>query len=82
MAFLLILSALFAGSETALFTVARNKSVLQEERNRKANSPIIQLLNKPSQLLMTLLLSNLMVNLCFFFFNHAYRSGEEYFCLS
>lgn len=64
------MSALFAGAETALFLVAREKNYLQKEKNeRGALSKVILLLQRPSRLLMTILLGNLFVNLSFFAFS-------------
>ena len=70
LAILLLLSALMSGSETALFTLARDKRKLEEERLRAGdNSSILNLLRHPNRLLMTVLLGNLLVNLSFFAFS-------------
>lgn len=64
---LLILSAIFAGSETALFLMAKDRNAIQREKNELGdNSPILRLLQHPGRLLMSILLGNLFVNLTFF----------------
>jgi putative hemolysin len=65
--FLLFLSAVFAGSETAFFLLAKDRNALQRIRNQSGDDAvIIRLLQHPGRLLMSILLGNLFVNLCFF----------------
>lgn len=67
---LLACSAFMAGSETALFTFARDRRRMAKEKSRTGgDSAILRLLDNPSRLLMTILLGNLGVNLCFFAFS-------------
>ena len=67
---LLLFSAIFAGSETALFLVGRDKGLLSEEEVEKGQtSSVLLLLKNPSRLLMTVLLGNLFVNMSFFAFS-------------
>lgn len=64
---LLCLSAIFAGSETALFMVRRDKALLAlEKTERGETSSVLQLIENPSRLLMSVLLGNLLVNMSFF----------------
>lgn len=71
--FLLFCSALLAGSETAFFSLARDKKALKNEELRtQSESPILRLLHHPSRLLMTILLGNLFVNMAFFAFSSVY----------
>jgi Mg2+/Co2+ transporter CorB len=62
-----LLSALFAGSETAFLLLAKDRNALQRIKNEQGeNATIIKLLQHPGRLLMSILLGNLFVNLCFF----------------
>ncbi len=64
---LLFCSSIFAGSETALFTVFRDRQLRSRERRECGeNSRVLRILAKPSLLLMTVLLGNLLINLVFF----------------
>lgn len=64
---MLLLSALFAGSETAFLLLAKDRNALQRIKNEQGeNATIIKLLQHPGRLLMSILLGNLFVNLCFF----------------
>ena len=65
--FLLCLSALFAGSETALFMVMKDRQLMSDEKRLFGEaSAILKISLDPNRLLMTVLLSNLLVNLIFF----------------
>lgn len=67
---LLMFSAIFAGSETALFMVGRDRGLYkQEELERGKDSSVILLLEDRSRLLMSVLLGNLFVNMTFFAFS-------------
>lgn len=67
---LLGFSAVFAGSETALFMVRRDRQLWARERSDNGDeSSVVQLLMDPSRLLMTVLLGNLLVNMSFFAFS-------------
>ncbi|UCD85985.1 MAG: HlyC/CorC family transporter [Deltaproteobacteria bacterium] len=59
---LLILSALFSGSETALFSLGRFKLHLLKEQGRAGKIP--ELLAHPRRLLITILLGNDLINIC------------------
>ncbi|MDW7987873.1 MAG: hemolysin family protein [candidate division WOR-3 bacterium] len=64
-AFLLILSFLFSGSETAFFTIAGHKEkylTVTSVKFQKHHLFIKTLLNNPAQLLSVILLANLLVN--------------------
>jgi len=62
-----MLSALFAGAETAFLLLAKDRNALQRIKNEQGeDSTIIKLLQHPGRLLMSILLGNLFVNLCFF----------------
>jgi len=64
---LLLLSAIFAGSETALFMVRRDRALLALEKTEGGeSSSVLQLVANPSRLLMSVLLGNLLVNMSFF----------------
>jgi putative hemolysin len=64
---LLMLSALFAGAETSLFLVLKDRQLMADERrDRGPRSAVLRVLAEPSRLLMTVLLGNLLVNLIFF----------------
>ena len=64
---LLLLSAVFAGSETSFFLLAKDRNALQRIRSEEGeDSIIIRLLQQPGKLLMSILLGNLFVNLSFF----------------
>jgi len=59
---LLIFSALFSGSETALFSLGRFKLQLLKDQGRAGKIP--QLLADPRRLLITILLGNDLINIC------------------
>lgn len=64
---LLFLSAIFAGSETALFMVRRDRALTAlEKTERGESSSVLKLVSSPSRLLMSVLLGNLLVNMSFF----------------
>ena len=64
---LLMMSAVFSGSETALLLVLKDRQLLADElRDRGERSAVLRILAEPSRLLMTVLLGNLLVNLIFF----------------
>ncbi len=70
---LLILSATMSAAETSLFLVARDRHLMQIERHRRGGgSHILQLLREPNELLMTVLLGNLFVNLMYFAISSVY----------
>jgi putative hemolysin len=65
--FLLCLSALFAGAETALFMVMKDRQLMSDEKRLFGeHSAILKIALDPNRLLMSVLLSNLLVNLVFF----------------
>lgn len=61
-ALLLVLSAAFSGSETALFSLTPARRDRLAETRPKTGRRVDRLLSKPARLLGTLLLSNLLVN--------------------
>ena len=60
---LILLSAFFSGSETALFSLSRIQLKKLENSNTDGAKRIIKLLRKPRRLLITLLLGNTFVNM-------------------
>ena len=60
---LLAMSAFFSGSETALFSLSRIYLKKLENSNKASAKRILNLLKKPRQLLITLLLGNTFVNI-------------------
>lgn len=63
--FLLILSAFFSSSETALFSLSRMYRKKLENSTNLSKRYITKLLNHPQQLLITILLGNTVVNVAF-----------------
>ena len=68
---LLALSASFSASETAFFSLEGS------ERDR-ASDRVRRLLNEPQDLLITILLANLIVNLLFFVFAHRLGNAVQH----
>ena len=66
MILLLGCSAFFSGSETALFSLSRNVVKTLRQSKNKLEHLVAKLLEKPEQLLGSLLLGNLIVNILFF----------------
>ncbi len=60
--FLLLLSACFSGSETALFSLKKIKLKELQEKDDPQSKAITRLLSKPRRLLITILLGNELVN--------------------
>ncbi len=63
---LLILSAFFSGSETALFSLTAYERTHLRKKASRASNIIESLLGKPQELLMTILFSNMAVNISIF----------------
>lgn len=61
-AFLLWLSALISGSEVAYFSLGRNELEILEAGENKADKGVLQLINRPKDLLAGLLIANNTVN--------------------
>ena len=61
-AVLLVFSALFSGSETAIFSLSHGQREALKQLRPNASRRIEQLLSDPDRLLGTLLLGNLVVN--------------------
>ncbi len=61
--FLLIISALFSGSEVAFFSLNRNQLQTFDEEDSPASRRIIQLREKPRRLLATLLIVSNLINI-------------------
>ena len=59
-------SAFFSGSETALFSLSRNVVKTMRQSRHRLEHLVVKLLQKPKQLLGSLLLGNLIVNILFF----------------
>ena len=59
-------SAFFSGSETALFSLSRNLIKTMRQSKHRLEHLVVKLLQKPEQLLGSLLLGNLIVNILFF----------------
>ncbi len=66
MGFLLCLSALFSGSETALFSLSREDIKRIENEGTHTGKLIKELVSSPKKLLVTLLFGNNVVNIAFF----------------
>lgn len=66
MAFLLLLSGTFSGSETALFSLSQGETAQIANANRRSDQLITYLLNSESSLLLSILIANNMVNICYF----------------
>ena len=66
MVVLLGCSASFSGSETALFSLSRNVLKTMRQSDHKLERLVFKLLQTPEQLLGSLLLGNLIVNILFF----------------
>ncbi len=62
LAFLLFLSALFSGSEVALFSLDKRRLESSEEKDKLVNRYLLSLLAYPHRLLVTILLGNTLVN--------------------
>ncbi len=62
LAFLLFLSALFSGSEVALFSLEKRELEKKEEKDKFINRYLLALLAYPHRLLVTILLGNTLVN--------------------
>jgi len=66
MVFLLAASAFFSGSETAFFNLSRRQiSILHKSRHR-LHRLAASIINKPRELLGSLVLGNIAVNICFY----------------
>ena len=59
-------SAFFSGTETAFFSLSRNQTKLMKQSRHKLQHLVLRLLDRPEQLLGSLLLGNLIVNVLFF----------------
>jgi putative hemolysin len=59
---LLIVSGFFSGSEVAFFSLNQNKLKRHATKRRKADDRVIALLERPRKLLVTILISNTVVN--------------------
>lgn len=64
--FLLLLSAFFSGSETALFSLTRDQVLRLREDSGKVQRLMAVLERNPSGLLVAILFGNLVVNVLFF----------------
>ncbi len=64
--FLLMVSAFFSGSETALFSLSQHRREEMEKSSNRYWRMAADLLKKPSDLLVAILLGNLVVNVLFF----------------
>lgn len=62
--FLLLLSGFFSGSETALFSLSPLKVHLFAQDPNKSKQTVAKLLKHPRELLMTILMVNIAVNIC------------------
>jgi len=63
---LLLCSAFFSGSETAFFNLSRRQIRMLRQSQHKLDNLVSTLLNKPRQLLCSLLFGNMVVNVLFF----------------
>jgi putative hemolysin len=66
MGVLLVVSALFSGSETAFFSITRSRSRKLREEDSLLSSLVVSLLAEPRRLLVSVLLGNLAVNVAYF----------------
>ena len=66
MLLLLCCSAFFSGSETAFFSLSRRQIILLQKSTHKFQNLVAKILNKPSNLLGSLLFGNMVVNILFF----------------
>lgn len=63
MLFLVFLSALLSGSEVAIFSLtSKDKTILSEEKESNKSQRVLELLEKPKELLATILIANNLVN--------------------
>ncbi len=62
LAFLLFVSALFSGSEVALFSLDKKRLEKSDEKDKLINRYLLSLLANPHRLLVTILLGNTLVN--------------------
>ncbi len=78
--FLLILSALFASSEVAFFSLSPSQlAEIKENEDKRTNKIILGLLNHPKKLIATLLIANTFVNICNIIFSAVvFGSIEEF----
>ncbi|MFI4862020.1 MAG: hemolysin family protein [Phycisphaerales bacterium JB063] len=63
---LLVASAVFSGSETALFSLTPHEQARMKRDGSAASSAVIQLLRETAPLLVTLLISNMVINVLYF----------------
>ena len=66
LAFLLVCSGFFSGSETALFSLSRERLRGYEQRRARWSDCVLALLRAPRLLLATVLLGNMVVNVLFY----------------
>ena len=66
MAGLLVLSALFSGSETAFFSLPRARIRRMRSRGSALSALVVRLVSSPRRLLVSVLLGNLAVNIGYF----------------
>jgi len=64
LAILLLISALFSGSEAAFFSLTRVHLQKLEEKDSPRAKAILHLLQNPSQLLMSIVMGNEVINIC------------------
>lgn len=62
LAFLLVLSAFFSGSETAFFSLSRFSLQRSAVKRERGSSDVSAMLSKPGKLLITILVGNMIVN--------------------
>ena len=60
---LLLLSAFFSGSETALFSLSKVRVKRLQHENAKNSTLLAQLLNNPRRTIITILIGNMLVNI-------------------
>jgi len=63
---LLVMSGLFSGTETALFSLTPHESARLAQRQHAAPQAVTRLLSAPRGLLMTLLIANMLINVLYF----------------
>ena len=61
--FLLFLSAFFSGTETAFFSLSKSTISILETDDSKSSKRVLKLLQNPQELLVTILISNNIVNI-------------------